>query len=81
MLSICFVGENWRKEFYRFLDSFEGEDAETLRSIEMDVFHTKFKNHDSWEGTMEDNRNADKNVAKAVRSSLINYEKKMQGGN
>ena len=41
----------------------------------MSLFHDKYKDHESWKGTDEDNSVADIKVAEAVRSSLATFMK------
>ena len=53
----------------------DGEDGDRIREIEMSLFHDKYKDHESWKGTDEDNSVADINVAKAVRLSLATFMK------
>ena len=64
----------WTKLFYRLLDSLQGPDGDQMRAIEMDLFHAKFK-PEGWTGTREQNREADKKIAAAIRSSLQQYER------
>ena len=57
------------------LDSLESGDGENIRAIEADLFQQKFKDRTTWEGSMEENREANQKIASAVRSSLTYQEK------
>ena len=48
-----------------------------MRAVEMEMFHEKFKfkDSDTWSGSNGENRAADKKIAGAIRSSLMQYEK------
>ena len=79
----CLSGARWQKKFYRLLDSFEGKGetekdqlARRMREIEQDMFHEKFKykTTDVWQGTIQENLEADKKIAAAIRASLKHYE-------
>ena len=43
------------------------------------MFHEKFKDHNKWEGTADENLKADEDIAKAVKSSLALYQRKTKG--
>ena len=68
----------WTENFYRVLDSLDGEEGDSIRAVEMDVFHSKYKDHDSWTGSAEENRAADSKVANLIRSSLKNRDKNVK---
>jgi hypothetical protein len=56
------------------LDSSEGEDVDTLRCWEEDIFQIKIKGDSSWKGSMKENKEADKKVAAIIKSSM-KYDK------
>ena len=73
----CLGGE-WTKQLYRLLDSCEGKDVEKLRYCEKEIFKFKIKNHTSWKGSSEENKEADKKIAAIIKSSM-KYQKTNDG--
>ena len=63
------IGRGWTKKFYEMVDGNDGYEGDKLRSIESSIFHDKFKEN-SWEGTKQQNKEADLKIAGAVRYSL-----------
>ena len=45
-----------------------------MRAVEAAMFHEKFKDYTSWEGTKEENKEADMKIANAILSSLKHQE-------
>ena len=65
----------FKKQFYRLVDSKEDVDGEELRNIEMKIFFAGIKvemesTHGVWNGSEEHNSMADKKIAKLIRNTL-----------
>ena len=74
--------KQWKKVFYRLLDSndLDPEDKDRLQEIEARTFKeikedVSKKFTVGWDGGIEVNREADKTVANKIRNSLRIYEK------
>ena len=73
--------KEWKKYFYRLVDSLETENGEKLRNIEEFMFKNLVKDEvekasGPWEGNESQNYLADRKIAAGVKSTLKNYEKK-----
>ena len=64
----------------RFLDSFIGDELQTLLDIEKSIFENikidvENETGHPWTGTKEENSNADLKVAQSLYTSFKNYER------
>ena len=81
MIILLLGDKEWKKYFYRLVDSLETENGEKLRNIEEFMFKNLVKDEvekasGPWEGNESQNYLADRKIAAGVKSTLKNYEKK-----
>ena len=72
--------KEWKRKFYRFVDSYQGEDMMKLREIESDIFQgikaEIAKDYGGqWTGCELQNRMADEKIASCIKASFRSYEK------
>ena len=71
-----YLGEaQFKRLFYRMVDSREGVDGDKLREIEMAVFRAGVKEevetyHSYWRGAMDHNSAADLKISKLVKGCI-----------
>ena len=70
---------NFTRSFYRLLDggdlSILGEDENKLHEIESAMFWDIKKKEESWTGSLDENKKADRMVGDKIFKSFKNYER------